>query len=65
MDTAVPAATASGVGTVYVRVVPARAAVPAPRPLTVPTPGLPPVPEGTVMVTDDRRARVVVENEYV
>jgi hypothetical protein len=34
-------------------------------PLTVPTAGVPPVPGGTVIVTDEREEAVEVVNEYV
>jgi hypothetical protein len=58
--TATPAAIEAGVVTVYVNVVPDKATVPAPMPTTEPTTGVPEVPVGTVIVTDDKVPVVAV-----
>jgi hypothetical protein len=65
IDTAVPAPTETGLVTVYVRVLPANATVPALIPVTVPTAGVPAVPDATVIVTDVNVAVVAVVNVNV
>ena len=44
--------------------VPDSEALPAPMPLTVPTPGVPAVPAGTVMVTDVNVAAVALAAKH-